>query len=264
MQHCIHPLDEFRVHGESDVEAQYCRAALCLLCRRRKAIEERRVLKRLLEAAQSTAPVPLLFFQTLTMADCPPAEVSARAGLLVKAFSKLRRMLPHHLGWARVIEVKASDFNPDLENVHLHFVALFPVGLSEDVNAIQWDGLWRKCAGELARDCDPDARFAEDTESVVHYLTKAMVWDFEEDGKTGIEDPGRYVHRVHLGHSKFSSGGKLRLRTAYSELDKACGLDLVTPVSTLRSQSRQLTRPVHDGISIEGATPEATEPRRRR
>jgi len=160
MAHCVHPFDEFTVHGDDEVEAKYCRAALCLLCRRLKAIEERTVLKLLLDAAQNTIkPAPLLFFQTLTLQDAPPAEVKARAALLVKAIPKLRRKLPRPvLGWARVIETNSSDFHPDLENVHTHLVMLFPSGLAEDVGAIQWDALWQNCAVELARNCDPNAR----------------------------------------------------------------------------------------------------------
>ena len=101
MERCVHPLDEYIVHGDDDVQAAYCGAALCLLCRRTKATGERIALKGLIDTAQSTiTPPPLLFFQTLTLQDALPAEVKARAGLLVKAFTKLRRKLPCHLIYA--------------------------------------------------------------------------------------------------------------------------------------------------------------------
>jgi len=275
MQRCVHTLDDAVFNEENNVQASYCGAALCLLCRRKKAIDERRNLKRLLDTAQSATPPPLLFFQTLTLQDARPAEVQARAGLLVRAFGKLRRKLPHHLGWARVIETKTSDFNADLENCHLHFVMLFPSGLAEDIDAVQWDELWHKCAGDLARDCDPNARIAENTESVVNYLTKSFWLDFVEDADIGIADPLRYVHRVQHGHSKFSYGGILN-PPVFSKIDKLCGLDAtftdedgvrraVIPRSTIRAQRRQCNPPTFpDEIPIEGAIPRAVRPRRKR
>jgi hypothetical protein len=275
MRRCVHLLDE---HGDDDVRAAYCGAALCLLCRRKKASDERRVLKLLLDEAQNTRTPPLLvFFQTLTLQDAHPAGVAASAALLVKAFMKLRRKLPRPvLGWARVVETKTSLVSPELENVHLHLVALFPCGLREKVNAIQWDELWRKCAGEVARDCDPDARVAENTGAVVRYLTKNQAWDYAEDAEIGIVDPARYVCRVKNGHSKFSYGGILK-PPVYSKEDKLFGWDLaftdddgvqraLKPRSTIRSRMRQSKPPTYEDVEIpiENAVPGATGPRKRR
>jgi hypothetical protein len=54
--------------------------------------------------------------------------------LSIHPIAKLRRKLPHQKGWARVVETKTAD-NPALENVHLHFVMLFPPGWAADVDA---------------------------------------------------------------------------------------------------------------------------------
>jgi hypothetical protein len=154
-------------------------------------------------------------------------------------------------------------------------VMLFPSGLAEDIDAVQWDELWHKCAGDLARDCDPNARIAENTESVVNYLTKSFWLDFVEDADIGIADPLRYVHRVQHGHSKFSYGGILN-PPVFSKIDKLCGLDAtftdedgvrraVIPRSTIRAQRRQCNPPTFpDEIPIEGAIPRAVRPRRKR
>jgi hypothetical protein len=217
----------------------------------------------MLELAQRTiTPTPSLFYQTFTLQDALPAEVETRAGLLVRALRKLRRKVPHHLGWARVIETKTSDINPEMENVHMHLVMLFPAGQKENVNAIQWDDLWQKCAGELARDCDPAAGIAKSPESVINYLTKNQAWDFEQDAAIGIEDPLRYVCRVANGHSKFSGGGQLRFHVAFSEMDKLCGLDVALPRSSLRSRSRQSNPPIPVEIPIEGAVSRPVRGRR--
>jgi hypothetical protein len=171
-----------------------------------------------------------------------------RASLLVSAFKRLRRKLPYHLGWCRVIETATSAESPNLENCHLHFVMLFPPGVVEPVSAIAWDDLWKACAGEFARDTDPNAGIANEPGDVARYMTKSMDWDFFEDAAIGIADPQRYIHRIRHGHTKFSGGGSLRIKV-FSEADKECGLD-VLPRSTARDSAR---RPRHMPIPIEGA-----------
>lgn len=193
----------------------------------------------------------MMFFQTLTLRDCTPAEVASHAAVLVAGFAKLRRKLPCPvLGWARVIETKTSDLDPALENVHLHFVALFPSGLGDKVRAVEWGTLWKESAGEYARDTDPDADFAREPAAVLNYLTKGFDLDFAQDGVIGIEDPRRYVQRVQNCHAKFSGGGRLRLHI-FSKGDKLCGLDPVLPRSTIRTQRRQAKPEVFPEIPIE-------------
>jgi hypothetical protein len=181
-----------------------------------------------------------MFFQTLTLMDCTPAEVKARAAALVKGFAKLRRKLPHHQGWARVIETKTADFDDEAENVHLHFVALFPPGQEEKVRSMDWDSLWSECAGDLARSTDPDATFAREPAAVLAYMTKGFDWDYAQDGRIGKEDPRRYMQRVENGHARFSGGGLLRLRP-FTRMDRLTGLDLAyspTEQSTARNRAR--------------------------
>lgn len=244
MESCQHTLDS------PDAQAQYCGSALCLLCRRKRANDERTFLKHQLETAiASFENPPLIIFQTFTLQDALPAEVQARAGLLVWAFNKLlhKRQLRHQRGWARTIETKLSAVDPDMENVHTHVILLFPSGAVEDLRGINWDALWRQCAGELARDTDPDWGTARAPEAVVAYLTKNQVWDFEEDGMIGLDDPARYVRRVRCGHQKFSYGGRLRLQVVVADVDAKCGLGPI-PRSTQRGWARQ--KPIK--IPIEG------------
>jgi hypothetical protein len=182
-----------------------------------------------------------MFFQTLTLRDCTPDEVKTHAAALVKGFAKLRRKLPHHQGWARVIETKTADSNDEAENVHLHFVALFPPGQEENVRSIDWDSLWSECAGDLARGTDPDASFAREPAAVLAYMTKGFDWDYAQDGRTGAADPLRYIRRVENGHARFSGGGLLRLRP-FTRLDRMTGLDLAyspTELSTARNRARR-------------------------
>ena len=159
-----------------------------------------------------------------------------------------------------MIETKTSDLNPERENVHMHFVMLFPPGLARDVEAIQWDALWQTCAGELARDTDPEARIAEDAAAVIKYLTKNQSWDFEQDALVGIVDPARYLCRVKNGHSKFSYGGLLK-PPVYSKEDKLFGWDLsltdddgvqraLKPRSTQRARMRQSKPPTYEHVEI--------------
>jgi hypothetical protein len=235
MEVCQHSLDS------PDERAEYCRCSLCLLCRRERAIGERRFLMRQLDTALASFENPaLIVFQTFTLQDALPEEVGARAGLLVKAFGKLLRKRPlrHQRGWARTIETKRSSVSPDLENVHMHCIFLFPSGAAEDIGQIDWDGLWRQCAGDLARDTDADWGVARKPGAVVAYLTKAQVWDFAEDGMIGCNDPARYVRRVRCGHQKFSYGGRLKLKVIQGDIDLRCGLGSV-PLSTQRGWIRQ-------------------------
>lgn len=248
LEFCTHPL----TRPEEDA-GRYCKSKLCLECRRWRALEERRSISRLLEAACRSLPHPLMFFQTLTLRDCTPAELASRAAVLVGGFKKLRRKLPRPvLGWTRVIETKKSDQDPALENVHLHFVALFPSGLTDKVRAIDWETLWKESAGELARDTDPNADFARDPAAVLNYLAKGCDWDFAEDGVIGSEDPRRYVYRVQNAHAKFSGGGRLRLKI-FSEADKLDGFDVVLPRSSVRSRRRRARPEVFPDIPIEKA-----------
>jgi hypothetical protein len=192
----------------------------------------------------------LIVFQTLTLRDAFPQEVKSRAGLLVTAFKKLRRKLPRHIGWCRVLEIKASEVDAKQENVHLHFVMLFPCGLHDEVMGIAWDELWRESAGEFARDTDPQWGIAEEPEAVIAYMTKGQTWDFFEDGFIGLSDPRRYVERVQNGHAKFSGGGVLRLRP-FSEMDKKCGLDVVLSRPTERDRARHPERLNWPDIPVE-------------
>ncbi len=248
LQSCIHPLTR------QDDEGRYCKSKLCLECRRWRALEERRSLTRLLEDACRSLPhPPLIFFQTLTLRDCTPAELASRAAVLVAGLKKLRRKLPRPLlGWTRVIETRTSDLDPALENVHLHFVALFPSGLGDKVRAIDWETLWKESAGALARDTDQNADFARDPAAVLSYLTKGFAWDFAEDGMIGSQDPRRYVTRVQCGHAKFSGGGRLKLQI-FSKSDKLEGFDVVLPRSSVRSRRRQ-AKVTFPEIPIEKAT----------
>jgi hypothetical protein len=179
-----------------------------------------------------------MFFQTLTLKDCAPDEVASRAGVLVAGFAKLRRKLPHSHGWARVIETKTADFNDQAENVHMHFVMIFPPGQKETVDAIDWNPLWSECVGDLARDTDPRARYAEVPQDVINYMTKGMNWDYAEDGRIGATDPRRYIQRVENGHARFSYGGVLRLKLNIDKADPT-GLSQLEPRSTQRRRTRR-------------------------
>lgn len=250
MEECVHSLTR------PDDEARYCKSPLCLECRRWKATQERRVIKQLLESASNSLPQPpLIFFQTLRLKDALPAEVKGRVALLVSAFKKLRRKLPRNLGWTRTVETKSAYPDYERENCHLHFVMLFPAGVTEEVNAIQWERLWAECAGELVGDTDPYARMAESVNDVINYLTKGFAWDFADDGRVGAEDPRRYVNRIQHGHATFSSGGLLRLKVKIpepAEMDVLTGLDQFAPTrSTHRNRARNPQRQVRD-IAIEG------------
>lgn len=166
--------------------------------------------------------------------------------MLVTSFKRLRRKLPLHVGWARVIETKTSEVNPEAENVPLHFVMLFPPGQSEDVRAIDWNTLWKECAGALARDTDPKADFAGMPDDVINYMTKGFDWDYAQDGCIGAENPRRYMYRVESGHAKFSYGGRLRLKLNIDTSDPT-GLSLLMPRSTERRRARrQERRPLPD------------------
>jgi hypothetical protein len=239
MDACQHVLDE------PEQTANYCRCALCLLCRRDRAVRERRVLKELLASvcAGFQDDPPLLAFQTFTLRDALPTEVEARAKVLVAGFRKLlrKRQLRHVLGWARTIATKCSSVDPEFENLHMHAILLFPPGAAEELSLIDWNDLWQRCAGNLARDTDPDWGIAREPEAVVAYLTKHQVWDFDEDAMIGVRDPCRYVRRVRFGHHKFSSGGRLK-EPAFSKDDILSGLDVAISRSTIRSQRRQLRR----------------------
>lgn len=244
IEHCVHSLTR------PDDISYYCRSKLCLECRRWRAIDERKDLLRRLGATLSTEPAPLMFFQTLTVQDCTPDEIESRATALVKGFAKLRRKLPHHKGWVRVIETKTADLDNESENVHMHFVMIFPPGQRENVDAIAWNSLWSKCAGDLARSTDPLARYAEVPQAVINYLTKGFDWDYAEDGKVGAENPQRYIQRVVNGHARFSGGGLLRLTLNIDTADPT-GLSQFWPRSTIRNRRRHPPREEPEPIFTE-------------
>jgi len=244
MEACVHPLTQ------PDDEARYCRVQLCLECRRWKAMDERDVLMLLLSRARQNYQDPLLVFQTLTLQDACPHEVKDRADLLVTAFKRLRRRLPYHVGWCRVIEISTATMNPEQENAHLHFVILFPRGQYDKVMGVDWNELWKTSAGVFARDTDPAWGVAAEPEAVIAYMTKGQPWDFLDDGLVGLSDPRRYVERVKNGHAKFSGGGALRLRV-FSESDKQVGFDVVIPRSSERHRVRHPERLRWPDIPVE-------------
>lgn len=245
MDSCVHPLD----WRDFKAQAHYCGCTLCVLCRRRRAIAERRILKHQLDTAKASMGCPAFgLFLTLTLRDAAPAEIKPRADTLVKGFEKLRRKLKPLLGWARVIEVK-SAFNPALDNVHLHTLLLFPIGSEDEMRQMDWPELWGRCAGASARDACPEVAY--DASGAACYMTKSLDSDFLEDAEIGIANPERYVLRVRHGHTKFSSGGKLKM-PVFSEEDRMFGFDAVIPRSTARSQQRQLLPGSVPEIPIEG------------
>jgi hypothetical protein len=252
MASCIHRL------SHPDAEPNYCHDKLCLECRRLRAIGERTSLTKLLQDARERQPDHLLFFQTLTLQDCAPAEISSRAKVLVSGLAKLRRgrKLPFTLGWVRVIEVKTSDQDPALENVYLHLLLLFPAGQAEAVDALDWETLWRQAAGELARGTDPKASLVRSPKAVAAYLTKSADKDFVQDALIGIEDPRRYIQRIDTGHNKFRSGGALTFHTSDKLVTTATsasddGLDGLFPIRSRSAQRARQRRAPFEPIPIE-------------
>ena len=246
MAECVHQLD----FPKRKVTSHYCGSQFCLLCRRRHAATQRGLLRNQLAAAKADMNCPsMCLFLTCTLIDVEPDGVQAHATALVEGFEKLRRKLKGLKGWTRVIEVKRA-FNPELENIHMHALLLFPAAWKEEMHAFDWHEQWKRCAGATARDVLPKVVYKE--RGIITYINKSADSDFMEDGQIGIEDPRRYVQRIVTGRNKFSSGGALRFRlsSAFDDMDRLTGLADVITLSMIRTSAGRAPReriPVDDG-----------------
>lgn len=130
----------------------FCQLRLCPLCGTRKAKKAALQLSRALTWVEQQHQGVHFIFLTLTVKNCPGADLSATMDLLLSGWSKLRRHRPVERavkGWYRAVEItrRGNMYHP-----HIHAIIAVEDGYFKRSNGVyltqkDWESHWQSALG---------------------------------------------------------------------------------------------------------------------
>ena len=127
-------------------EAKFCRVRFCPICQWRKSLMWRARFFKALPEIQKAFPSGRYIFLTLTVRNCPIAELRKNITSINSAWKRLteRKVFPG-LGYVKSIEVtRGAD---GTAHPHIHCLMLVPAGYFSRgyISQANWGTLWQSC-----------------------------------------------------------------------------------------------------------------------
>lgn len=132
------------------VNTFFCHCRHCQLCDGRKSLVRMGRFREQLPKIEQEYPKARWILLTLTVPNCPVAELRDTLSKMNKAWQRLsqRKAFKPVLGWIRATEVTQEKSRSDYAHPHFHVLLLVPpsmLGGKQYVKHAEWLQLWRDC-----------------------------------------------------------------------------------------------------------------------
>jgi len=148
--HWLHDEETGEVSIKLD-DTRFCRVRYCPICQWRRSLMWRARFYNALPSLQAQFPKHRFLFLTLTVRNCPIAELRTTLVEMGKSWNRLRLRPEFKIiaGWLRTVEVTYSLSDTGDSHPHYHALLMVPPSYFKGTSYLsqaRWTALWKSCA----------------------------------------------------------------------------------------------------------------------